>query len=73
MAKKPELWPIALRQWRALTPRGWWRRWPPVPGPSPEYKKFRLVAMYGSSDAELAGDELVQYLEWCRWMRPRAR
>jgi hypothetical protein len=29
--------------------------------------------MYGSPDAKPSPEELVGYLEWCRWMRLEAR
>ncbi|HTT88663.1 MAG TPA: hypothetical protein VMF65_03855 [Acidimicrobiales bacterium] len=73
LARRPSLWWTAVRQWRALTPGRWWGRWPPVPGPAPDYLRFRLVTMYGSSGARLTSEELVGYLEWCRWMRAQAR
>ena len=73
IAKRPDLWFTAFDEWRALAPMNWWRRWPPVPGPSPEYLAFRLQTMYGSNGATVEPDELVRYLEWCRWMRARAR
>jgi hypothetical protein len=73
VAKRPLLWPTALYEWRALTPMKWWRHWPPVLGPSREYLAFRMQAMYGSPQATFGPEELVRYLEWCRWMRVRAR
>jgi hypothetical protein len=73
IAKRPALWPTAGRQWRALTPTKWWLRWPPAPRPSQTYLKFRLETMYGSSNATLSPEELIGYLEWCRWMRTRPR
>ena len=73
VATTPRLWPTALVEWRALTPAAWWRRWPPVPGPARPYMSFRLETMYGSAHAKLSPSDLVGYLEWCRWMRSRAR
>jgi hypothetical protein len=73
IAKRPPLWPTAVRQWRALTPTKWWCHWPPAPRPTPNYLKFRLETMYGSTNSALSVEELVGYLEWCRWMRTRAR
>jgi hypothetical protein len=74
LGRRPALWWTVVRQWRALTPERWWAHWPPVPGPGPDYLRFRLVTMYGSSDARrLTPEELVGYLEWCRWMRAQAR
>jgi hypothetical protein len=73
VARRPSLYGTAVRQWRALTPEGWWRTSPLALGPSPEYLRFRLVTMYGSPDARPSPQELVGYLEWCRWMRLEAR
>ena len=73
VARRPWLYGTAVRQWRALTPPGWWRRWPRVPEPSPAYLEFRLVTMYGSPEAKPSPEELVGYLEWCRWLRAQAR
>lgn len=73
VAKRPRLWPTAWREWRALTPTKWWRHWPPAPGPTREYLAFRMQTMYGSPDSAPRPEELVTYLEWCRWMRSRAR
>jgi hypothetical protein len=73
VARRPLLWATALRQWRAFAAPGWWRRWPPAPVPPQEYIAFRLQTMYASPGAKLSGQELVGYLEWCRWMRSLAR
>jgi hypothetical protein len=34
---------------------------------------FRLQTMYGPGATGVNAAELVAYLEWCRWMRLRAR
>jgi hypothetical protein len=73
VAKRPTLWLTALRQGRALLPLDWWRQWPTGWGPSGDYVAFRMQTMYGSTDATIGPEELVRYLEWCRWMRARAR
>ena len=56
-----------------LAPRGWWRRWPPVPSPAPDYLRFRLQTMYGDPEHEPEPEDLVTYLKWCRTYRPRIR
>lgn len=66
--RRPSLWRPALR----MVPPGWWRRWPPVPVPPPDYRRFRTETMYGSGGV-LEADDLVAYLEWCRSMRGSAR
>ncbi len=73
VARRPWLYGTALRQWRALTPSAPWRGWPPAFGPSREYLRFRMLTMYGSPDVKPSPDELVRYLEWCRWMQAQPR
>jgi hypothetical protein len=73
LARRPELWRTALAQGRALVAPGWWARWPPVPRPSPDYLAFRAQTMYGDPDAQVSVGDLLDYLEWCRWMRGTAR
>ena len=71
--RRPDLWPVALRQWRALCKPRWWAGWPPVPVPARSYLAFRMEAIYGSAPSELALGEVVGYLEWCRRMRALVR
>ncbi|MGH9272384.1 MAG: hypothetical protein ACRDZ2_14040 [Ilumatobacteraceae bacterium] len=66
IAVRPRLWPTAVRQWRRLTPPGWWRRWPYLPVPSPDYLRFRRLTQYGDSDAAVSEADVVNYLRWCR-------
>jgi hypothetical protein len=66
VARRPMLWPVALRQWRRLTPPGWWRRAPFLPVPSRDYLRFRLLTQYGDSEASASGADVVNYLTWCR-------
>ncbi|HUJ66044.1 MAG TPA: hypothetical protein VLX59_10930 [Acidimicrobiales bacterium] len=66
---RPWLWPVLIR----LVPRRWWRRWPPLPLPPPEYIRFRTETMYGDPDGLLDGADLIAYLQWCRRMGSRAR
>lgn len=71
VARRPDLWPTALRQAWRLTPPRWWRRWPPLPLPPQPYLAFRLQTMYGPAGGPLSGADLVAYLEWCRRMARR--
>jgi hypothetical protein len=73
VARRPELWPTAWAEFRAMARARWWAKWPPLPLPSPGYLRFRLEAMYGPPGAKVSAAELVGYLEWCRWMRALAR
>ena len=66
VARRPDLWPVAVRQWRRTTPSGWWRRRPFLPVPSREYLRFRLLTQYGDPDARASGADVVNYLAWCR-------
>jgi hypothetical protein len=65
VARHPRLWPVALRQWRRMTPAGWWRRAPFLPVPSRDYLRFRLLTQYGDADARASGADVVNYLRWC--------
>jgi hypothetical protein len=65
--RRPRLWPVAVRQGLRLAPSGWWRRWPPIPRPPADYRRFRVVtASGGEGTTPLEGAEVVQYLDWCR-------
>ncbi len=67
---RPLLWPTALRQVFVLARRGWWRRPPFLPLPTPEYLGFRLVTAYGRADHPPEPADVVAYLRWCRsWRR----
>ena len=80
VARHPTLWPTALRQVRRLAAPGWWRRWPFLPLPPPDYLRFRLQTAYGGpGTGPMHPDDLIRYLHWCRaWHAasiadPRAR
>jgi hypothetical protein len=70
LARRPDLWPTALRQARRTAPRGWWRRRPFLPVPSGAYLEFRLVTQYGRTDIPPEPADVLNYLAWCRdWDR----
>jgi hypothetical protein len=69
VVRHPRLWPVAVGQWRRLTPRGWWRRAPFLPVPAPEYVRFRLVTQYGGTQHAPSGQDVLHYLAWCRRQR----
>jgi hypothetical protein len=73
LVARPDLWPVALRTYRALLPRSWWARWPFLPVPARPYMAFRLETMYGSQEGPLGAADAVGYLEWCRRTRALAR
>jgi hypothetical protein len=66
VARRPSLWPTALRQARRMAAPGWWRRRPFLPVPTAGYLHFRTVTQYGSDDVTPAPGDVVAYLEWCR-------
>jgi len=73
IARHPRLWPTALVQLFVLARPGWWRRWPLLPEPDPDYLRFRLVTAYGDPDRDPEPQDVVAYLKWCRRMRALAR
>ena len=66
VAVRPALWGVAVRQCLRLAVPGWWRRWPPVPAPDPEYLAFRFQTAFGDPAAGPAPADVVAYLDWCR-------
>jgi hypothetical protein len=69
VAVRPRLWGTAVAQLFRLAAPGWWRHWPPVPLPAPEYLRFRMQTAYGDPAAEPSATDVVAYLEWCRHIR----
>ena len=69
VAVRPRLWPTALRLAVTMVPSRWWRRRPFLPVPSAEYLRFRALTQYGDATTAPAGDDVAQYLMWCRDMR----
>jgi hypothetical protein len=72
LARRPDLWPTALRELLIVAKPGWWRHWPPRPSPDSDYLRFRLHTAYGSgpgSPAEPEPEDVVTYLDWCRRTR----
>jgi hypothetical protein len=69
VVRRPALWPVAGRQWYRTVPDRWWRRWPPLPLPTADYVRFRLLTQYGSgpeTSRAPSADDVVHYLAWCR-------
>lgn len=68
VARRPDLWAVAVAQAVRLARPRWWAHAPFLPLPDPHYVRFRLETQYGR-DAPADGigpDDLVAYLEWCR-------
>jgi hypothetical protein len=69
--RRPGLWGSAVVAAVRLAPAGWWRRWPPVPAPAPDYWRFRMETAYGKGVDAPSGEDVIAYLEWCRADRKR--
>ncbi|MDQ6798318.1 MAG: hypothetical protein M3011_09940 [Actinomycetota bacterium] len=69
VAGRPRLWPVAAVQVRRLARPGWWRRWPPVPTPDPNWLQFRARTAYGDPHHRPEPADVVAWLEWCRHER----
>lgn len=70
VARRPSLWPTALRQMRRTARPRWWRRRPFLPVPSGTYLEFRLLTQYGESRHAWEPDDVLNYLRWCKsWDR----
>jgi len=71
LARRPDLWPVALRSARHLAPRQWWRRRPFLPVPDDDWIRFRLITAYGgdgsaTADEPVPADDVIVWLEWMR-------
>jgi hypothetical protein len=66
VARRPDLWPHAVRALFAFARRGWWRRFPFLPFPDRGYMAFRQFTAYGSTDHPLVPSDVVAFLEWRR-------
>lgn len=67
---RPWLWPVAVVTVLRLARSGWWRRWPPVPRPDPDYWRFRMETAYGGNgEGSPEPGDVVGYLRWCRRRR----
>ena len=69
LVRRPDLWGTAVSTGLRLAAPGWWRRWPPLPAPAPDYARFRLVTAYGEAAAAPPPDDVVTYLTWVREQR----
>jgi hypothetical protein len=65
-AKHPSLWLTASKQAKALTPREWWRRWPPLPVPDSQWWRFRMETAYGDPNAIPSSQDVVSLLSWVK-------
>ena len=73
VARRPGLWPTAVRPALVLAPDRWWARRPFLPLPDRRYLRFRLVTQYGDADHPPVARDVVDYLSWCQQMRRMGR
>jgi hypothetical protein len=74
LARRPSLWPTALRQAHRTAGRRWWRHRPFLPLPSGAYLAFRLQTQYGETGVIPEPGDVLKYLAWCReWERTGRR
>jgi hypothetical protein len=67
---RPNLWVIAILQALRLATPGWWRSWPPLPLPTANLWRLRMLTAYGGDGSGLPeGSDVASYLEWCRHAR----
>lgn len=75
LALRPWLWGDALVAVLRLARRGWWRSWPPVPSPDPEYVAWRTQTGHGDDARSPSGtaEDVLSYLTFCRGLRRSSR
>lgn len=65
VAKRPSLWPTALRVAMRLAPTRWWAHWPPHLVPPDDYLRFRSLTNSGSESFRESAD-FIRFLEWSK-------
>ncbi len=69
VAVHPGLWGTAVAEAFRLRRRHWWRTWPPLPLPTDELWRFRMITAYGGEgNAVPRQQDVVSFLGWCRDM-----
>ncbi len=64
---RPQLWFVALRQALRLSPDGWWKTTPFIPGPDSSLLEMRSIIAYGGDGSAIPPDkDIIMYLQWCR-------
>jgi hypothetical protein len=73
VATHPSIWWAGLAAVGRMARTSWWRRPPFLPLPGASYWDFRLVTAFGGTgrEAEMAGRDVVAYLQWCQRTHPR--
>ncbi|HZD65776.1 MAG TPA: hypothetical protein VE152_06740 [Acidimicrobiales bacterium] len=73
VARRPTLWRAAVGATLGVARPGWWRRWPPVPAPDPDWLAFRLECASGQATGPLRAEDVVAWLRWWRELPSWAR
>lgn len=67
VARRPDLYRVALRQGHRMIPNRWWARRPFLPVPPAPYLRFRkMTSEGGDGTGAPSSSDVVSYLEWCR-------
>jgi hypothetical protein len=66
VARRPSLWPTAVRVLRRTARPRWWAHRPFLPVPDPAYRAFRRETQYGDAGRRESPADVVNYLAWCR-------
>lgn len=67
LVRRPRLAPAFVRSALRLAPRQWWKQWPPLPLPDPDYLRFRTVTAYGGDGSQAPDAADVE--AWLAWVR----
>jgi hypothetical protein len=68
--RHPRLWVTAFGQARRLARPRWWRSWPPVPVPTDDLWRMRMLTAYGGDGTSQPDpDDVLSYLDWCSAVR----
>lgn len=72
--RKPSALRGLLRSGLRLAPARWWRSWPPLPLPDPDYLRFRSTTAYGGQgDTPPNPDDVEAWAVWAASFDEQAR
>lgn len=66
LARRPDLWPTAVRVARLHARPNWWRSKPFLPIPDGGWLSFRLETAFADVDGRPEPEQFIEYLEWSR-------
>ena len=70
VARRPHLWGSAFGAAWSMRRRRWWLSFPFLPIPDRRLLGWRLATAYGTAEAPLVEQDLMDFLEWRRrWSR----